>query len=310
MVAPIPDSGMTAPLIDPAALVTVTGRPSLPPLMTSQRLRSQRLGRALRLWIPAGVLILLLAMCFLLPLIFTLPSPTNGNILEASAPPFSPGHILGTDPVGVDIFSQIVYGGQEAFEVAIATTAIGLVVGSVIGITAGYFGGWVDAVLSRVLDVLIAFPALVLALVIAEGLGPSKFHLILALAAFAIPTVGRVTRGSALVLRSQPFMTAARLAGTRGWRIITRHVVPNIMPTLVTFSLLGIGILIILEGALDYLGYGTPPPNPSWGNMIATGQTVMTAMPEYVLIPSIFLLVTVIALNMLGDALRERWGVQ
>jgi peptide/nickel transport system permease protein len=303
---------MAAPLPEPAlaSVLAPQAPPRLPSLMTSRQLRSQRLGRGLRLWIPAGVLILLLAMCFLLPLIFTLPSPTNGNILEASAPPFSPGHILGTDPVGVDIFSQIVYGGQEAFEVAVATTAIGLVIGSVIGITAGYFGGWVDAVLSRVLDVLIAFPALVLALVIAQGLGPSKFHLILALAAFAIPTVGRVTRGSTLVLRSQPFMTAARLAGTRGWRIITRHIVPNIMPTLVTFSLLGIGILIILEGALDYLGYGTPPPNPSWGNMIATGQTVMTAMPEYVLIPSIFLLVTVIALNMLGDALRERWGVQ
>jgi peptide/nickel transport system permease protein len=310
MAAPLPDSGMTTPLVDPSMFATVTGRPPLAPLVTSRQLRSQRLGRALRLWIPVGLLILLLAMCFLLPLIYTLPSPTNGDILVASEPPFSPGHILGTDPVGVDIFSQIVYGGQEAFEVAIATTIIGLVVGSAIGITAGYFGGWVDAVLSRVLDVLIAFPALVLALVIAQGLGPSKFHLILALSAFGIPTVGRVTRGSTLVLRSQPFMTAARLAGTRGWRIIVRHIVPNITPTLVTFSLLGIGILIILEGALDYLGYGTPPPNPSWGNMIATGQTVMTAQPEYVLIPSIFLLVTVIALNMLGDALRERWGLQ
>jgi peptide/nickel transport system permease protein len=303
---------MAAPLPEPALASVLAPQtpPGLPSLVTSRQLRSQRLGRALRLWIPTGVLIFLLAMCFLLPLVYQLPSPTNGNILEASMPPFSPGHILGTDPVGVDIFSQIVYGGQEAFEVAIATTIIGLVVGSVIGITAGYFGRWVDGVLSRVLDVLIAFPALVLALVIAQGLGPSKFHLILALSAFAIPTVGRVTRGSTLVLRSQPFMTAARLAGTRGWRIIVRHIVPNIMPTLVTFSLLGIGILIILEGALDYLGYGTPPPEPSWGNMIATGQTVMTAQPEYVLIPSIFLLVTVIALNMLGDALRERWGVQ
>jgi peptide/nickel transport system permease protein len=284
--------------------------PPLPSLLSSRQLRRQRLGRTLELWIPAGFLILILAMCFLWPLVYTLPSATNGNILAASEPPFSPGHFLGTDPVGVDIFSQIVYGGQEAFEVSVAATVIGLVVGCALGITAGYFGRWTDAVLSRILDVLLAFPALVLALVISQGLGPSKFHLILALSAFSIPTVGRVSRGSTLVLRSQSFMTAARLAGTRGWRIITRHVVPNIVPPLVTLSLLGIGILIILEGALDYLGYGVPPPAPSWGGMIATGQTVLTAQPEYVLIPSIFLLVTVIALNMLGDALRGRWGVQ
>jgi peptide/nickel transport system permease protein len=305
MAAQLPEP--TTALASVLAPQTPQRRPSL---VTSRQLRGQRVGRALRLWIPAGILILLLAMCFVWPLIYTLPSPTNGNILEASQPPFSPGHILGTDAVGVDIFSQIVYGGQAAIEVALATTAISVLVGSAIGITAGYFGRWVDAVLSRVLDVLIAFPALVLALVISQGLGPSQFHLILALSAFGIPTVGRVTRGSTLVLRSQPFMTAARLAGTRGWRIIVRHIVPNITPILVTFSLLGIGILIILEGALDYLGYGTPPPAPSWGGMIATGQTVMTAQPEYVLIPSIFLLVTVIALNMYGDALRERWGVQ
>lgn len=306
MAAQIPDPGPALAV----ALGSGQTPPPLPSLLSSRALRSQRLGRALRLWIPAGVLILILALCFLWPLVYQLPSATNGNILAASEPPFSPGHILGTDPVGVDIFSQLLYGGQEAFEVAVATTLIGLVGGCLIGITAGYFGRWTDAVLSRILDVLIAFPALVLALAISTGLGPSKFHLILALLAFSIPTVGRVSRGSTLVLRNQPFITAARLAGTRGWRIIVRHVVPNIIPPLVTLSLLGIGILIILDGALDYLGYGVPPPAPSWGGMIASGQQVLTATPEYVLIPSIALLVTVVALNMLGDALRERWGVQ
>ena len=107
-----------------------------------------------------------------------LPSPTNGNILDASDPPFTPGHLLGTDTVGVDIFSQIVYGGQVSFEIAGAVTAIGIVIGGAIGVTAGYFGGWTDAVLSRVLDILLAFPALVLALAIADGLGPSEVHVI------------------------------------------------------------------------------------------------------------------------------------
>lgn len=299
MVAPLPDITLASP-----------HPPPLPSLVNARRLRTQRLGRALRLWVPVGVLILILAICFLLPLVVTLPSATSGNIIYNNEPPFSPGHILGTDVQGVDIFSQLVYGGQVAFEVGISVTVIGIAIGGTLGVIAAYFGGWVDAVISRVFDILIAFPALVLALVIAEGLGPTEMHVIWALAVFGIPAVGRVARGATLTIRGLPFMTAARLAGTRRWRIIARHVVPNIMPNIVTFSLLGLGIIIILEGALDFLGYGIQRPTPSWGNMIANGQQILSAQPEYVLIPSIALLITVAALNMLGDALRERWGAQ
>ena len=299
MVAPLPDVTLASP-----------HPPPLPSLVNARRLRTQRLGRALRLWVPVGVLVLILAICFLLPLVVTLPSPTKGDIIYNNEPPFSSGHWLGTNVQGVDIFSQLVYGGQVAFEVGLSVTAIGIAIGGTLGVIAAYFGGWVDAVISRVFDILIAFPALVLALVIAEGLGPSEMHTIWALAVFGIPAVGRVARGATLTIRGLPFMTAARLAGTRRWRIITRHVVPNIMPNIVTFSLLGLGIIIILEGALDFLGYGIPAPTPSWGNMIANGQQILSVQPEYVLIPSIALLITVAALNMLGDALRERWGVQ
>jgi peptide/nickel transport system permease protein len=294
----------------PNATLATAAPPPLPSLVSARQLRAQRIGRALRLWVPAGILILMLALCFLWPIVYHLPSATNGNIIEAQEPPFSPGHWLGTDAVGVDIFSQLVYGGRVAFEVSVATTVIGMVIGMALGVTAGYVGGWTDALISRVLDVLIAFPALVLALVIAEGLGPSELHVIWALAVFSIPAFGRVSRGATLVVRGLPYMVAARLAGTRGWKIIARHVLPNIMPGIVTFSLLGIGIVIILEGALDFLGYGIPAPGASWGSMIANGQQVLTAQPEYVVIPSIVLLITVVALNTLGDALRERWGVQ
>jgi peptide/nickel transport system permease protein len=299
MAAPLPDVTLASPL-----------PPPLPSLVNARRLRAQRVGRALRLWVPAGVLVVLLAICFLLPLIVSLPSPTKGDIIYNNEAPFSPGHWLGTDVQGVDIFSQLVYGGQVAFEVGVSVTLIGIAIGGTLGVIAGYFGGWVDAVISRVFDILIAFPALVLALVIAEGLGPSEMHTIWALSVFGIPAVGRVTRGATLTIRGLPFMVAARLAGTRGWRIIARHVVPNIAPTIVTFSLLGIGVVIILEGALDFLGYGIPSPTPSWGKMISNGQQILSAQPEYVLIPSIALLITVAALNMLGDALRERWGTQ
>jgi peptide/nickel transport system permease protein len=300
---------MAVPLPEATALSTASP-PPLPSLVNARRLRAQRLGRSLRLWVPVGIVVLMLGMCYLWPLVYQLPSPTNGNILQASEPPFSPGHWLGTDPVGVDIFSQIVYGGRVAFEIGISVTLIGMAVGGTIGVIAGYFGGWTDAVLSRVLDVLIAFPALVLALVISQALGPNERDVILALSAFSIPGLGRYVRGTVLVLRSAPYMTAARLSGTRGWRIMLRHIVPNIAPVLVTFGLISVGLTIILEGALDYLGYGIPPPSATWGSMIASGQTVMTAQPEYVIIPSMFLLVTVVALYLVGDALRERWGVQ
>jgi peptide/nickel transport system permease protein len=284
--------------------------PPLPSLVNARRLRTQRAGRALRLWVPAGILIAMLGMCFVLPLVAALPPSTKGDIIVNNEAPFAPGHWLGTDMQGVDIFSKLVYGGQVAFEVGAAVTAIGVAIGGTLGIVAGYFGGWVDAVISRVLDILIAFPALVLALVIAQGLGGSEIHVIWALSVFGIPALGRITRGATLTIRGLPFMVAAKLAGTRGWRIIARHVVPNIIPTIVTFSLLGVGIVIILEGALDFLGYGIPPPTASWGNMISNGQQILSAQPEYVLIPSIALLITVASLNMLGDALRERWGTQ
>ena len=297
---------MAAPLPE---LATAEGRP-LPSLMSSRRLRSQGLARTLRLWVPAGFLILLAGMCFLWPLVWTMPPPVGGSILDSNLPPFSPGHIFGTDQVGNDIFSRICYGGRVAFEVGFAVTGIGLVVGSTIGIAAGYLGGWVDAVLSRVLDVLIAVPALVLALAIAEGLRPSELHTIWALSVFSVPAFGRIARGATLTVRGLPFMLAARLSGTPGWRVILRHVVPNILPNLATFSLLGIGVVVILEGALDFLGLGIPIPAPSWGQMIANGQTVLTAQPELVLIPSLFLLAMVVSLNLVGDALRERWGVR
>jgi peptide/nickel transport system permease protein len=299
MAAPLPD----VTLATPAA-------PPLPSLLDARSLRSQRVWRAVRLWVPAGFLIFMLVVCFVLPLIISLPSSVNGNIIESSEAPFSPGHFLGTNQLGVDIFSQLVYGGQVSFEVGAATTAIGILIGGTLGVIAGYAAGWIDPVISRVIDILIAFPALVLALVIAEGLGPTETHVIWALSVFAIPATGRIARGATLTVRGLPFMTAARLAGTRRWRILARHVLPNILPPIVTFSLLGFGVVIILEGALDFLGYGIPAPEASWGSMIATGQQVLSAQPEYVLIPSIVLLVTVVSLNMLGDALRERWGVQ
>jgi peptide/nickel transport system permease protein len=294
---------MSAPLPELLAPVQPERTPA-----TQKRGRGR--ARNLRIWLPAGFLILLAAACFAWPLVYPVPKPTGGSILNSGLPPLSPGHIFGTDPVGNDIFSRILYGGQVSFEVGLGVTAIGLLIGGLLGMAAGYWGGVVDTVVMRVLDVLIAFPALVLALAIAEGLGPSELHVIWALSFFSIPAFGRIARGATLGLREQTFMLAARLSGTRGRRVIGRHVIPNIAPQLMTFSLLGIGVAMILEGALSFLGLGIPLPEASWGSMIAYGQQTISASPDLVLIPSAFLFAAVVSLNVLGDALRERWGVR
>jgi peptide/nickel transport system permease protein len=264
--------------------------------------------RSLDVTIPAGMIVLIFAACFLWPLVGPVPRPTGGNILNAGLPLFSSGYVLGTDPVGNDIWSRILHGGRSSLQIALAVNVLGLLVGGTLGALAGYWGGIVDMIISRVLDVLIAFPSLVLALAIAQGLGPSKLNTIWALAFFSVPAFARISRAATLRLRERTFVLAARLSGTSTPRILLRHVAPNILPQLATFGLLGMGIVIILEGALSFFGLGVPPPAPSWGNMIAEGQGVLSADPRFVLVPSVFLFVTVLSFNLLGDALRSRWS--
>jgi peptide/nickel transport system permease protein len=264
----------------------------------------------LNISIPGGFLILMLLLCFVWPYVYTIPPSTGGSVLNANLPLWSHGHIFGTDSVGNDIFSRLVYGGQVSLEVGAATQVIGLVVGGALGMIAGYSRGIVEVVITRVLDVLIAFPSLVLALAIAEGLGPSEWHVIWAISFFSVPAFARITRGATLRLRDQTFMVAAGLMGVARWRILLRHLFPNMIAQLVTFGLLGAGIAIILEGALSFLSLGIPAPGASWGNMIANGQNTLAVQPSLVIIPSLFLLATVASLNVLGDGLRRRWGTR
>jgi peptide/nickel transport system permease protein len=264
--------------------------------------------RSLDVVIPAAMLAVLLAAFFIWPLIGPVGEPTGGNILNANLEPFTSGHIFGTDPVGNDIWSRILYGGRSSIEIALAVQLVGLVIGGTFGALAAYWGGVVDTVLMRILDVLIAFPALVIALAIAQSLGPSRLHTIMALSFFSVPAFARISRAATLRLRERSFMLAARLSGTGSGRILLRHIAPNVMPQLVTFGLLGMGVIIILEGALSFFGLGVPPPNPSWGNMIFDGQGILSAEPRLVLVPSAFLFLTVLSFNLLGDALRSRWS--
>jgi peptide/nickel transport system permease protein len=264
--------------------------------------------RHLELAVPLAVIVLVVGACVLGPLVLPVPAPVGGSVLESYLPAFSPGHLLGTDPNGNDTFSRLLSGGRSSLTVAVSVNLLGLAVGGTLGALSGHLGGAVDTVIMRLLDVLIAFPSLVLTLAVAQSLGASQLNTVFALAFFSVPAFARISRAATLRLREQPFMAAARLCGTPGWRILARHVAPNITAQLITFGMLGMGITIVIEGALSFLGLGIPPPAPSWGNMIAQGQQSLSATPALVVWPCLALFVTVLAFNLLGETLRARWS--
>lgn len=293
---------MTIPASDVAA--------AAPGLAVSAPRARGRLRQSLSLYVPAGLLVAIIAACFLYPLVGNVSPPVGGSVLNAGLPAGTPGFPLGTDASGNDILSRLLYGGRVSLEVGAATQVIGIVLGGLIGMIAGYSRGLLAAVLMRVLDILIAFPSLVLALAIAEGLGPGELHVIWALSFYSVPAFARLARAATLRLRDQNFMLAASLSGTPPWRIVLFHLAPNLLPQQLTFALLGAGVAIIQEGALSFLSLGVPPPGASWGNMIASGMQTMSVRPSLVLLPCLALLITVAALNLLGDALRARWSAR
>lgn len=270
--------------------------------------RSRTWWRRLQLGVPVGLLVLIFFACFVLPLVAPIPKPTGGDVLESLQPSFSPGHVLGTDPNGNDILSRILYGGRSSLIIALSVNLLGLVIGGGLGAMAAQTGGIVDSIIMRMFDVLIAIPSLALIVAVSLSLGPGIGNTILTLAFFSVPAFARISRAETLRLREQPFMVAARLSGTRTWRIVVRHLAPNIGPQLMTFAMLGMGIVIVIEGALSFLGLGIRQPAPSWGNMIFQGQLSLSGTPDLVVWPSVALFLTVVGFNLLSEALRGRWS--
>ncbi|HKT04185.1 MAG TPA: ABC transporter permease [Rugosimonospora sp.] len=264
--------------------------------------------RRLQFGAPAVLLALIFFACFILPLVAPIPLPTGGNVVDSLQPSFSPGHLLGTDPNGNDILARILYGGRTSLIVAVTVNLLGLAIGGGLGALAAQAGGVVDSIIMRLFDVLIAIPSLALIVAVSLSLGPGLRNTILTLAFFSVPAFARISRAEALRLREQPFMVAAKLSGTPTWRIVVRHLAPNIGPSLMTFAMLGMGVVMVIEGALSFLGLGIRPPAPSWGNMIFQGQLSLSGTPDLVAWPSIALFLTVVGFNQLGEALRARWS--
>lgn len=256
--------------------------------------------------IPGAILVVIALACFIGPALLHVQGPNAGLIQNPLVPFGSAKHLLGTDNIGNDMVSRLMFGGRISLEVGLATTTLGVSIGTLIGMLAGYIGGLFDALIMRALDVMLAFPGIILALAIVTWLGASEVNVIFALSFFAIPYYARLSRGQTLNTKHRDYVTAARISGAGVARVIRQHVFRNVLPTLLTVSMLTIGTVMLAEAGLSYLGLGIRPPEPSWGNLITTGQTYMTTQPGLLLEPAACIFLTVLNLNLLGDGLRRR----
>jgi peptide/nickel transport system permease protein len=259
-----------------------------------------------RLWSYTGaaLLLLLVAAALFAPLIAP-HDPLHQN-LDNDLIPYSADHPLGTDKLGRDILSRTIYGSRISLLVGITTVALSLTIGLAIGSLSGYFGGWIDQALMRVVDILLAFPGILLAIAFTAVLGPGLDHVVLALCLIGWTGYARLVRGEIIALRQREFVQAARALGCKPGRVIMRHLLPNLLPPLLIQATFGLAAAIIAEGSLSFLGLGVEPPTPSWGSMLNDGRQFLLVAPHLTTYPGLAIMLTVLALNLVGDALQDR----
>lgn len=252
----------------------------------------------------AGAIIVLITVFIAVfaPLIAPYDPAAQGSIRLLSP---SRAHLMGTDELGRDTFSRIVYGARVSLQVGIISVMIALVIGGFLGMISGYFGGWADTWTMRLVDIMFAFPGIVLAIVIAGLLGPSRRNAMIAIGVIYAPAFARVVRGAVLAIKSEAYMEAARVVGASHLRLVRQHVVPNIMAPMIVLTTVYLSSAILSEAALSFLGLGTQPPEPTWGGMLNIARTYMEISPWMAIFPGLAIAILVLGFNFLGDGLRD-----
>ena len=230
--------------------------------------------------------------------------PTAGDLKDAIMQPDAT-HICGTDKMGRDIYSRVLYGARISLVSTFILVALVFVIGTALGVVSGYFGGWVDAVIMRIADMMIAFPGLVLAIAVAGMLGASMRNAIIAIALVTWPKYARMARSLVLKIRHTDFVYAAIVTGSSTWRMLWKYMLPNTITTLVITAATDIGGMMMELSALSFLGFGAQPPTPEWGAMLNEGRDFMQSAPWMMIYPGFAIFITVVVFNMLGDNLRD-----
>ncbi len=230
-------------------------------------------------------------------------SPSDGKAKRLLGPSWK--HLVGTDELGRDTFSRIVYGARVSVQVSLIAVFVALLVGGLFGLASGYFGGWLDSVIMRFVDILFAFPGLVLAIVIAGLLGPSRTNAMIAIGVIYAPAFARVIRGSVLSVMSEPYVESDRVIGATHARIIFRTILPNVVAPTIVLTSVYLSSAVLAEAGLSFLGLGAQPPEPSWGGMLNDARTYMQNSPWMAIAPGAAIMLLVLGLNFLGDGLRD-----
>lgn len=265
--------------------------------------RRSRRGIPFRLLLGAVLLGLILTAMLLAPVVAP-AGPTQQNLSEALRPPGS-GHLLGTDGLGRDTLTRLLYGARYTVGIAIFSTTVGAVTGLALGVVAGYFRGWLDAIIMRATDALLAFPSILIAFVVVAILGTGIKSLLYAMMVYSAPIFVRFAYTATLPLRSRDFVEASRARGASHMRILTRHIVPHVLPEIVVLWTLRLGIVAILVSSLSFIGLGVIPPTPEWGAMLGEGAEYLTYAPALVIAPGVAISLLIISFNLLGDGLRD-----
>lgn len=276
------------------------------PTSASQKIKSFSAGFPI---FPSVILFVLLTCAVFAPWVAP-HDPLETDLLNALKPPFfAPGgtldFALGTDKVGRDILSRLIYGSRTSLFLALTVLVIGSVLGTALGLISGYNGGKLDALIQRVSEGILSIPTILVALVFIFVLGQGFLSIIIVLTPFVVARFARMIRAEALSLRSRPFVELARVAGASQTRIILRHILPNIVNTIIVIATLEIGQLVLVEASLSFLGVGVPPPTPGWGLMISEGREYLTTKYWMSIFPGLAILATVLSFNLLGDWLTD-----